>query len=119
MNRQQRRSQQKAAPSYMRGTNEQRKAALYKNGITIEDLAENHRIGYSEGYKAASDTCMRTCYAAAAVAMRRIHGLDAQGCAEVVREIDTFVAHYLTSDEAIKAAFEETGLEIDFTEPFV
>lgn len=115
MNRQLRRAKAKATPAYKRGmTAEDKIKAFYKNGITIEDLERNHHIGYNEGWHAACDHCMKVCYAAAARAFAHASSAMSDEVVKLLLDMDSMVTYALSSDEAIDAAMEELGLEIDF-----
>ena len=69
MNRAQRRAAQRQVPGYKRHmTDEERLRAVYKNGITADDLDD----AYREGWRDACRYSMRVCYAAAVLALREL-----------------------------------------------
>lgn len=105
----------------MRGmTREQRKAQLFKNGITDKDVEKAYRQGYEAGFSDASPAIVKTLYAAVILALRRDPKLrfGRKRCQRVLCAVDSLIMEYMTSQEAIDAAFDEIGLLIDFKEPF-
>ena len=113
MNRQQRRTAGRR-PETM--TRQQLAYNIAKNGITMRDLEANHRIGYEQGWKAAQDHFLATCYAAAIRVLRRNADVTPAQCAEFLREMDLLISTEIDGEEAIAAAFEETGVAFDFAE---
>jgi len=118
MNRAQRRKQQKALPKYKRGTAEQRKAALYKNGITIKDLEIAEQEGYDRGYQLGCEATMHTCYAAALRTTRGLLRFGRKRNLRFLRQMDHHVVHTIDSQDAIDAAYREAGLYITFDAVF-
>lgn len=119
MNRSQRRAAQKNTPRYKRMSQEDKIKSFYRNGITIDDLERNHRIGYEEGWKASQTRHMNLCYAAAVRALKETNQeSDLDRCIEFLRVMDHLVCTSLTSDEAIAEALAQTGVEINFAEAF-
>lgn len=101
----------------MRGlTAEQKKAQLFKNGITAEDLKQEFKAGYEAGFQDASSTTLKTVYASVILALRRDPKLrfGKRRCRRVLREVDRIVLEQLSSQDAIDAAFQEVGLYLDF-----
>lgn len=118
MNRQQRRKKQKALPKYMRKTVEQRKAALYKNGITIKDLEKAEQEGYDRGYRCGVDATMNICYAATLRTTRELLRFGPLRNERFLRLMDHHVIHTIDSQEAVEAAYREAGLYITFDAVF-
>lgn len=118
MNRQQRRKQQKSLPKYMRGTAEQRKAALFKNGITIADLEKAEKDGYERGWQQGCEYATHTCYAATLRTTRGLLKFGKKRNERFMRQMDHRVVHTIDSQEAIDAAYQEAGLLIDFKAVF-
>ena len=105
----------------MRGlTKEQRKAQLFKNGITAEDLEKEFKAGYESGFHDAFPAVMKTLYAAIVLALRHDPKLrfGRKRCKRVLCAVDDLVIEHLTSQEIIDAVFEEIGLVLNFQEPF-
>ena len=118
MNRQQRRAAAKAQPRYVRGlTQEQMKAKLFRNGITLEDVDKAHEDGWHEGFQAAGRETLRSVYAAIVWQLNR-EGQDADSIIETMRAIDQRVLESISSAEDIDEVFRESGIEIAFDEPF-
>lgn len=118
MNRAQRRKQQKTLPKYMRGTAEQRKAALYKNGITIADLEKAEQEGFERGWKQGCEYAMHTCYAATLRTTRGLLRFGRKRNTRFMRQLDYHVCHTIDSQDAIDAAYREAGLYITFDAVF-
>lgn len=118
MNRAQRRKQQKNLPKYMRGTAEQRKAALYKNGITIEDLERVEKESFEAGWKQGVEYAIHTCYAATLRTTRGLLRFGRKRNTRFMKQMDYHVVHTIDSQEAIEAAYREAGILIDFNAVF-
>lgn len=119
MNRQQRRAKAKATPAYRRGmTREDKIKALYKNGITAEDLKKNYDLGFEAGKHAAITFTFKTCYAAFIMALKREFKFGHERCRKALIAADDIVVESLSSEEAIDQAWEEVGLYLDFDDPF-
>lgn len=125
MNRKQRREQKKGQeraerkkPEWKKLTVEERKEALVKNGITINDLKRNYDDGYSQGYKTASEQIVRGCYAAVCLTLNEKFGFGKARCYRALKDIDNKLLFSIDSIEMIDEVWKKTGLEIDFKEPF-
>lgn len=112
MNRAQRRKYPKN--SYHLMTREQRKEALVKNGIRIEDLKQSWDEGFRVGFHRTSDRVLHTTYAAACLAAKEVFGFDQDKIVEMVTCMDRHVTYTLTSDEILEQVFDELGIELDF-----
>ena len=118
MNRAQRRAAAKAQPRYVRMlTPEQRKAALVRNGITPEDVQKAHDDGWHEGFEAAGRETIRTVYAQVVRQLGKRRWKPAT-IIQFMRAVDQGILESLASHEDIDAAFRETGIQLDFAEPF-
>lgn len=115
MNRAQRRNA-KRNPAHR--TKQQIVHDLQKNGITIADLDKNHRIGYEEGWDAAKMFYLNVCYASAIRTLKKNANVNAQQCAEFLKEMDEMVSLCMTDEDAVAAAFAEAGVEFNFAEVF-
>lgn len=87
-----------------------------KNGITPEDLEAEYKKGFDAGFKAAIPATYETIYAATLVALHKLYGFGRVRGVRALREIDDTVVNYMTTQEAIDAAFREVGVELDFRE---
>ena len=118
MNRAQRRAAAKAQPRYVRMlTPEQRKAALVKNGITPEDVQKEHDDGWHEGFNDAGRETIRTVYAQVVRQLGR-RGWKPKSIIQFMRAVDQGILESLASSEDIEAALAETGIALDFADPF-
>lgn len=112
MNRAQRRKYPKN--SYHLMTREQRKEALVKNGIRIEDLKRSWDEGFRVGFYHTSDHLMHTAYAAACLAAKEVLGLEQDKIVELVTCMDRHVTYSLTSEDIVEQTYDELGIELDF-----
>ena len=110
MTRQQRRKLEREQQALLRKGNAFRKASPMAEEV--------HRQGYEEGWKAACDFCMRTCYAASTLALHDLEGYGTKRNTRFLRKMDEYVTNTLTSDEIIDQAFEKAGVSINFRAPF-
>ncbi|MBO7171619.1 MAG: hypothetical protein J6V52_01500 [Bacteroidaceae bacterium] len=117
-NRAQRRAEYFSTPSYKRMSREDKIKAFYKNGITVDDLERNYRLGYEAGWRESQEPHMRTCYAAALIAYRRATNATLDQCVDFLQTLDDQVTNTITSDEAADRAFAETGIQFDFAGVF-
>lgn len=118
MNRKQRRDATKQKPSYLRTTKEDMMKRLCKNGITPDDLQKEYQKGYEAGFHDSGKPIMRTCYAAACLALNDLHRFSRKRCANVLKRLDWHVTNTLSSQEAIDEVYKRMGLHIDFDDPF-
>ena len=118
MNRAQRRAAAKSQPRYIRGlTTEEKVAKLYRNGITGDDIRKARDEGYHEGFVDAGRETLRTIYANVVRGLGK-RGWKRKSILQFMRGLDSDVLSSLASSEDIQTAFEETGIELDFAEPF-
>lgn len=118
MNRQQRRAQKKIKkPSYRGLTVEQKKEQLFRNGITIEDLEKEYKSGFQDGFSKASPFTVKTCYAAAALALHELHGFGRERVRKVLERMDNHVVDTLVSEEILDEVWQKIGLRMDFNDP--
>ena len=115
MTRQQRRAKERAEQEVSRMI-----AAFRKTNPLAE---ETYHAGYSEGWHAACNYAMKTCYAAAVIAFQDLEGWYIEGYStdrntRFLRAMDNSVVNTLTSEEIMDEAFENAGVSINFREPF-
>lgn len=114
-NRAQRRAAKKIKrPAYHGMTEEQKLEALFKNGITNEDITKAFEEGYNSGFAHASPSVIKTAYAAVALAAHRQLKFGRERIKKLLREVDDIIVETLTSDEAIEQVWDEAGLHLDF-----
>lgn len=110
MTRQQRRKLEREQQALLR------KGDAFRN---VNPMAEEvHRQGYEEGWKAACDFCMRTCYAASVLALHDLEGYGFKRNTRFLRKMDGYITNTLTSEEIIEEAFNKAGVAINFKAPF-
>ena len=115
MNRSQRRAKAKATPAYRRNmTKEDTLKALYKNGITLDDLQRNYEVGLKDGRHEGVEYTIKTVYAASAIALHEVAGWGHIRCTRFLRRMDEIVTTTLTSEEVIEEALQKAGVDIVF-----
>ena len=112
-NRADRRKAHKQRSGFMRKTIEERKAAIYKNGITKEHLD----IEYAAGYKRGEIHTMQMVYAALMLAANDEFGFGANRALKLIKATDKKVLETLTSEELIHEVFERFKIKLDFDAP--
>jgi hypothetical protein len=113
-NRTQRRAQKKAQPRYERMTQEQKKAALFKNGLTKKDMDKE----YEQGYRAGEIEAIKTIYAALCLGANEVAGFGHKRLKELLRATDRHVLESVTSEEIMDEVFAKFGLALNFGDPF-
>lgn len=82
-------------------------------------LAEKtYHQGYQEGWHAACNFAMKTCYAAAALALHDLEGYSTVRNTRFLRSMDSYITSTLTSEDIIDEALEKAGVSINFRESF-
>lgn len=76
------------------------------------------QAGWKEGWHAAMEFFMRTCYAASILALHELEGYSTVRNKRFLQRMDYHVINTMTSEEAIEAALAEGGVELKFKEPF-
>lgn len=113
-NRKQRRAQKKAQPRYERMTQEQKKAALFKDGLTKKDMDKE----YEQGYRAGEIEAIKTIYAALCLGAHEVAGFGHKRLKELLRATDRHVLESVTSEEIMDEVFAKFGLTLNFGDPF-
>lgn len=112
-NRADRRKHQKQRSGYMRKTLEERKAAIFRNGITTEHLDKE----YAAGYKRGEIHTMQMVYAALMLAANDEFGFGARRVLKLLKTTDRKVLETLTSEELINEVFARFKIQLDFDAP--
>ena len=98
---------------------EAKKAQLQRNGITIQDLEENYRIGYEDGLKEGQQWETKAFFAAICLALNKHFGFGAKRCHRILTEVYDTVCFNIDSQEIVQEVFDTMGLFISFdTDPF-
>ena len=79
---------------------------------------ETFRAGFAEGSLAACNYAMKTCYAAAVMALHDLEGYSTKRNTRFLRAMDNYVTNTLTSEEIMDEALEKAGVVINFRDPF-
>lgn len=82
-------------------------------------LAEKtYKQGYDQGWHDACGFAIKTCYAAAILALHELEGYGARRNTRFLQKMDSFVTNTLTSGEIIEEALAKAGVQLDFRETF-
>lgn len=84
---------------------------------------ETYHQGYAEGWHAALNFAMKTCYASAVTAFQDFEGWYIEGYssdrnARFLQKMDYYIINTLTSEEIMDEALEKAGVSINFKEAF-
>jgi hypothetical protein len=79
---------------------------------------ETYHAGYAEGWHAACNFAMKTCYAGATLALHDLEGYSTVRNTRFLRAMDNYITNTLTSEEIMDEALEKAGVSINFREPF-
>ena len=110
MTRQQRRSAERA---------EQKLAERIANFRKSNPLAEEtYHKGYKDAWHAACAFAMKSCYAAACLALHDIEGYSTVRNTRFLRLMDDYIVNALTSEEIMDEALDKAGVRINFREAF-
>lgn len=115
MNRADRRKERRDTPAWMRDKSTVDIVnRLGRNGITVQDMVEEYRRGYREGYDSAQRQTLRLCYSAAALAVRDMLGFGFERIKRFVSTMDKKIAVAIDDVDAMKQLKKETGYELVF-----
>lgn len=95
---------------------EQRKAQLFKNGITIEDLEQAEQKASKEAFGRASMVTLKTVYAAIALTMQE-RGADNDEIIGFLTTLDSKIMYAISDTDMIDEVLQETGIELRFDDP--
>jgi hypothetical protein len=89
-----------------------------KNGITYGDVTKAYEDGKMDGAKEGGKLAYRSIYGAICVVMHDMHRFGKKRLYRLLRAVDQKVLESLTHTELIEEAWEKTGLQISFDQPF-
>lgn len=76
------------------------------------------QAGWKEGWQAAMEFFMKTCYASSIRALHELEGYGRIRNQRFLRQMDYHIINTMTCEEAIDAALLEGGVELKFKEAF-
>lgn len=121
MNRQQRRAKARNDKKFLMEvaatSTERKQAMLFRNGITLDDLQDAHKDGWTQGKEDTEQFCFHVIYAAILITMCEKHGWDADDAADLLKEIDRQVVTCIEDQEIVDEAYEKTGIQLSWTDP--
>ena len=114
--RQRIREERKALLEMETTPDEKLRAAIFRNGITLDDLQKQYERGLKEGQRFAEDFAFRTIYAAFLITMIDGRGMGQDEAVELLREIDRQVVTCVEHEELTEEAYEKTGIELNWND---
>lgn len=117
MNRQQRRAAKRAAPKkkpiWHGLTREEKKEALFRNGITTKDLEREYDIGYKQARQELTSFAMQMFYCAAAISAHRLFGFGETRITRLLDDIQQIMTEEIGTEDMIERCRRETGIDIE------
>ena len=96
----------------------QQASRLMEGKITPAEFKRICDDEFNRGYRMAAKESVAQVYAAAAIAVKRMFKTTPEESADFLVLLDEVVNNCIDSREAIDRAFEESGVELDFEDPF-
>lgn len=113
LNRQMRRQQQRQKMrEWAQDGTAERVRKLSVNGITVQDLDEQYKNGYEQGYKYASTSFFKVMYAAIAKELHEA-GNSVEEIVNFLHQVDHRVAVMFDADEEIDEVFDLIGVRLN------
>lgn len=91
---------------------DQKKAQLYKNGITNSDLVKEYEKGYRDGMQNGGKPIIERYYAATMMALHDLYGFGQQRCIKTLRRVEECLIENLTDLDLMKEVEKKLGIEI-------
>ena len=96
----------------------QQASRLMEGKITPAEFKRICDDEFNRGYRMAAKEAVAQVYAASAIAVKRMFCTTPEQAADYLVLLDEIVNDCIDSREAIDRAFEESGVELDFEDPF-
>lgn len=95
----------------------QRKANLFRNGITVEDLKKEYEQGFDEGFQAGTRANISTVFAATCQALHDEFGFGGLRCWRTLVKSYDHILNTLLESEIIQEVYDTMGIEICLDDP--
>ena len=115
MNRAQRRAakpKKQKKPAWHGLTKEQKKEALFRNGITTKDLEREYDTGYKQARRELTSFTMMMFYCATAIAAHRLFGFGEARITRLLDDIQRIMTEEIGTEDMIERCKRETGMDI-------
>jgi len=96
---------------------EQKQAALFRNGITHEDMKRETKKAFDAGRHVTEQFLFHVIYAATLITLCDKHGWDSNDAVKLLKEIDHQVALCVDDVDMADEAYEKTGVEFKWSDP--
>ena len=116
-NRAKRRADNKKLSRFQRMTDEQKLAAMCKQGITPKDLQDAYDRGFKAGVDRGIDYGMKDSYAGFLLAAHEVFGFGRKRGRRLLYAADKRISTSLSSNEAVAEVFQKLGVTINFYDP--
>jgi len=97
---------------------ERQMAALFRNGITTDDVTREKKAAFTEGQHMAEKFTFQVIYAAILITMVEKHEWDSDAVVDLLKEIDHQVVLCVEDVELAREAYEKTGISLNWDDPF-
>lgn len=87
---------------------------IEKNGIRIDDMMYAENEAYKKGLTEGKDATFRKIFAAICLSLHEKHGFDDEQCTDVLNDVYDRAVYALSTDELVREAFDEVGIELCF-----
>lgn len=92
--------------------------AMDMHAAYMKGFEEGFEKGRKEGFMQASHHTVKSTYAAILIAAHKLFGFGQERGIRLLNEVHSTILDTLTTQELADRAFDEIGVEIDWTEPF-
>lgn len=96
---------------------EARKAQLFRNGITSQDLQDMYNQGWEAGFSAGNKATINTVYASVCLALHDEFGFAGSRCWRVLMSSYNHILNTLLDSEIIQRVYDVMGIEIVLDDP--
>jgi hypothetical protein len=96
---------------------QKRIAGLIQNGITPEDVRKEYERGERDGFREATMTITKSCYAAIVLALKDEFEFDDEQCYKALLAVDHRILYSIEHFELAEEVLAKTGLEIQMEDP--
>lgn len=87
---------------------------IQRNGITIEELEQNYKLGYDAGVKDGCERTFETVFAAICLALHELHGFGSKRCMRVLNLVHDKTYYALSRQDIIDEVWATMKLRINF-----
>ena len=116
MRRRQQREDIRNAMAMGKASGDVQRAALFKNGITFDDVRAEYKRGWNDAKKFVEEFCFHTIYASVLIVLDE-EGVERDRLPEILKKIDRQVVLCVEDKDLAEEAYEKTGLSLQWDDP--